>query len=57
MTHLLACALADRIAAVGIVEGRGADGPQGCHPVRPVPVMGYFSATDPMAKPVGSRIG
>lgn len=53
MTHLLACALADRIAAVGIVEGMGADGPQGCRPVRPVPVMGYFSASDPMAKPLG----
>jgi polyhydroxybutyrate depolymerase len=53
MTHLLACALADRIAAVGIVEGLGADGPQGCHPVRPVPVMGYFSAIDPRARPLG----
>jgi len=53
MPHLLACALADRIAAVGIVEGPGADGPQGCHPVRPVPVMGYFSAIEPMAKPLG----
>jgi len=52
MTHLLACALADRIAAVGIVEGMGADGPQGCHPVRPVPVMSFFSVTDPMARPL-----
>ena len=53
MTHLLACAQADRIAAVGIVEGLGADGPQGCHPARPIPVMGFFSATDPMAQPLG----
>ncbi len=52
MTHLLACALADRIAAIGIVEGMGADEPQGCRPVRPVPVMGFFSVTDPLAKPL-----
>jgi polyhydroxybutyrate depolymerase len=46
MTHLLACAQADRIAAVGMVSGLDADPVQGCHPIRPMPVMAFVSPMD-----------
>jgi len=46
MTHLMACALADRIAAVGLVSGLDADPVQGCHPVRPMPIMAFVSPLD-----------
>jgi len=50
MTHQIACALSDRIAAIGVVSGMGADRPGGCPISRPVPVIGFFGGADPLTK-------
>jgi polyhydroxybutyrate depolymerase len=49
MTDLVACSLADRIAAVGLVQGKGENAPQDCTPTRPVPVIAFFGTEDPLA--------
>lgn len=48
MTDLIACTLADRVAAVGLVEGKGEDDPSRCAPTRPVPVIAFFGTGDPL---------
>src|SRR3972149_2878538 len=48
MTDLIACTLADRVAAVGLVEGKGEDDPSRCMPTRPVPVISFFGTGDPL---------
>jgi polyhydroxybutyrate depolymerase len=49
MTDLVACSLADRIAAVGLVQGKGENDPQECAPTQPVPVIAFFGMEDPLA--------
>jgi polyhydroxybutyrate depolymerase len=49
MADQIACALAGRIAAVGVVEGKNEDDPSRCLPARPVPVIGFFGTEDPLA--------
>jgi len=48
MVDLIACGLADRIAAVGMVDGKGEDPPETCNPSRPVPVIAFFGTDDPL---------
>lgn len=50
MTHQIACALSDRVAAIGVVSGMGQDTPGGCTISRPVPVIAFFGEADPLAK-------
>jgi polyhydroxybutyrate depolymerase len=48
MTDQIACELADRVAAVGMVAGKGEDDPDTCRPSRPVPVVAFFGTGDPL---------
>ena len=48
MSFLLACALSDRIAAVGIVAGALPASLENCQPARPVPVMLFHGTDDPI---------
>ena len=54
MTYRLACELADRFAAVGIVAGAIADD-ESCAPARPVPVMVFHGMGDPVVDYEGSE--
>lgn len=47
MTYLLACELADHIAAVGLVAP-GIIEPKACKPSRPVPVIAFHGTDDPI---------
>jgi polyhydroxybutyrate depolymerase len=49
MADLVACNLADRVAAVGLVQGKGENDPALCTPARPVPVIAFFGMDDPIA--------
>jgi polyhydroxybutyrate depolymerase len=55
MTFLLACALADRIAAVGIVAGALPTTWENYHPSRPVPVMMFHGTADPIVPYNGGK--
>jgi polyhydroxybutyrate depolymerase len=46
MAHRVACELADKVAAVGIVAGWGAVLPENCEPSRPVPLIAFFGTAD-----------
>ncbi len=48
MSHLLACTLSPRIAAIGTVAGAYVDPPGGCQPSRPVPVISFHGTADPI---------
>ncbi len=48
MADQIACELADRIAAVGMVSGSADDPTRGCNPSRPVPIIGFFGTEDPL---------
>ncbi len=48
MTDRIACELADRVTAVGMVSGKGEDDPERCNPTRPVPVIAFFGTADPL---------
>jgi polyhydroxybutyrate depolymerase len=48
MSFVLACALSDRIAAVGIVAGALPMSLENCQPARPVPVMMFHGTDDPI---------
>ena len=57
-TSVLACTMADRIAAVAPVAG--VFEPDGCRPSRPVPLLTYHGTADPLLLfngGIGSRIG
>jgi len=45
-TSQIGCALAGRIAAIGVVSGVGPDYPGGCQPVRPMPVIAFFGTRE-----------
>jgi polyhydroxybutyrate depolymerase len=44
----IACELADRVVAVGMVSGKREDNPDLCNPSRPVPVVAFFGTSDPL---------
>ena len=46
MTNLLACKMADRIAAFAPVSGAYPAVPGGCHPARPVPIIEFHGTAD-----------
>lgn len=50
LAHQVACQLADRVAAIGTVSGRGPDPSDdtNCHPSRPVPVISFAGTGDPL---------
>lgn len=57
MSHLLACTLADRIAAIGTVAGAYIDPDNGCQPARPVPVITFHGDLDPIVPYNGGDSG
>lgn len=46
MTYILACELADRIAAVGVVSGGFLEPAGGCKPSRPMPLIAFHGDAD-----------
>lgn len=46
ITYLLACEMADRFAAVGMVAGAYMEPEGGCEPSRPMPVMAFHGTDD-----------
>lgn len=48
MADQIACALADQVAAIGLVAGKGEDPPETCQPSRPVPLIAFFGTEDPL---------
>lgn len=55
MTNLLACEVADRIAAVGTVAGAYNSIPGGCKPARPISVIAFHGTADPLVDYQGNR--
>jgi polyhydroxybutyrate depolymerase len=56
MSHRLACALADRVAAIGTVAGAYPSLDQNdCTPSRPVPVIAFHGTADPIVPYEGNR--
>lgn len=56
MSHLLACRLSQRIAAIGTVAGAYVDPPEGCHPTRPMPVIAFHGTADPIVPYLGGVV-
>lgn len=56
MTNLLACRLADQLAAVGMVSGQYAPMRGGCNPARPIPVMAFHGTGDIIVPYDGKKI-
>ena len=48
MTDQIACQLADSVAAVGMVSGKGEEMQAECSPSRPVPIIAFFGTEDPL---------
>jgi polyhydroxybutyrate depolymerase len=48
LTGKIACQLADRVVAVGMVSGKDEGDPSLCNPSRPVPVIAFFGTDDPL---------
>jgi polyhydroxybutyrate depolymerase len=55
MSHMLACKLSDRIAAVGTVAGAYSLPWSECTPSRPVPVIAFHGTADPIVPYGGGR--
>lgn len=53
MSYLLACKLADRIAAIGSVAGAYTYPPDQCKPARPVPMIAFHGDADPIVPYLG----
>jgi polyhydroxybutyrate depolymerase len=53
MSYLLACQLADRIAAVGSVSGAYLLPLDECRPARPVPLIAFHGTADPIVSYAG----
>jgi polyhydroxybutyrate depolymerase len=51
LTDMLACELADHVAAVGMVEGHGDADRRACDPARPLPLIALFGTADALGKP------
>jgi polyhydroxybutyrate depolymerase len=50
MTNRVACEMADVVAAVGVVAGPAVPLSGGCHPARPVPIIAFYGAADPLVR-------
>ncbi len=55
MSHMLACKLSDRIAAIGTVAGAYSLPWSECTPARPVPVIAFHGTDDPIVPYQGGR--
>lgn len=56
MSHLLACVLSDRIAAIGTVAGAYGLPDAECRPSRPVPVIAFHGTADPIVPYEGVQL-
>ena len=58
MANRVACELADKVAAVGIVTGPPGEPPGGCNPARPISLIAFYGTDDPLVsyEPVKSWI-
>ncbi len=57
MADRIACRLADRVAAVGMVTGTPPDSAGNCSPSRPVPVIAFQGTADPLGNNEGGPMG
>ena len=48
MANRVACELADKVAAVGVVTGPPIEPPGGCYPERPIPLIAFYGTEDPL---------
>ena len=48
MANRVACELADRVAAVGVVTGPPEEPPGGCNPERPISLIAFYGIDDPL---------
>lgn len=57
MSYRLACELSDHITAIGGVAGAYTDLPDGCNPLRPVPIIVFHGTEDSIVPYIGSDSG
>ncbi|NOR90879.1 MAG: hypothetical protein GQ524_11580, partial [Anaerolineales bacterium] len=48
MANRVACELADKVAAVGVVTGPPVEPPGGCNPERPISLIAFYGTDDPL---------
>ncbi len=48
MANRVACELADKVAAVGVVTGPPIEPPGGCNPQRPISLIAFYGTEDPL---------
>ena len=48
MANRVACELADKVAAVGVVTGPPVEPPGGCNPQRPISLIAFYGTDDPL---------
>ncbi len=48
MANRVACELAGKVAAVGVVTGPPVEPPGGCNPERPIPLIAFYGTEDPL---------
>ena len=48
MANRVACELADKVAAVGVVAGPPQEPPGGCNPERPISLIAFYGTDDPL---------
>ncbi len=48
MANRVACELAGKVAAVGVVTGPPVEPPGGCYPERPIPLIAFYGTEDPL---------
>ena len=53
MSHLISCALADRVAAIGSVSGAYLYPAENCNPARPVPLIAFHGTADAIVPYLG----
>ncbi len=56
MTYILACELADRVAAFGMVSGSYNEPEDGCEPARPVPLIAFHGTADTVVPYDGGQV-
>jgi polyhydroxybutyrate depolymerase len=56
MANRVACELADRVAAVGVVTGPPVEPPGGCSPARAIPLIAFYGTDDPLVSYQGGAV-
>ncbi|MCJ7570055.1 MAG: hypothetical protein MUO58_21295 [Anaerolineales bacterium] len=57
MANRVACELADKVAAVGVVTGPPVEPPGGCNPERSISLIAFYGTADPLVAYEGGIVG